>query len=288
MLEYFKRNQLKIAILTVIFSFFFILASQTEEDVVDNWFSATVNVVVYPFQLVSHSIETFFSDTWNHYIWLIDLDKENELLRYKIKDLQQKNSQYIETAIAYDRLLDSLEFKQSDPDEKVFAEVVAVANEGYSRMLVLNKGTSDGIRKNFAVVTPEGIVGKIQSVTLYQSVVQLVIDPRSQFPAMIQRSRNKASLSGTTNGTLQLKLIPRRLELNIGDRIIASGLAGIFPKGSLVGHIESIDKKEFGLFQEAVIAPAVDFSRIEEVFVIISTNKNIHDPLFTNSVREGL
>ena len=186
-----------------------------------------------------------------------------------------------EIRTAFNRQRRLLEFEQINQDKKVFAEVVGEVKRGFSKLLVLNKGSKDGIKRNFAVVTPEGVVGKIQSVTPYGSVVQLITDPNSQFPVLVQRNRAKAMIQGNLEGSLNIVHFPRRTDLEKGDLVITSGLAGIMPKGLAVGRVSSIEKKEFGLFQNANLTPAVDLNRLEEVIVILYVRSNIHQPLFS-------
>jgi rod shape-determining protein MreC len=283
MFDYIKRNQLQIAIVITLISFFFILVSQSGKKRVDNWFSYLAQTLVYPFQATSTWVGQGFTGVWGGYIALQGVREENQTLKKTITSLRQDNAKYKEMYSNYQRLQAALKFQQKDPDQKVFAEVIAESKVGHSKVLVINKGSSDGIRKNFAVVTPEGAVGKIQSVTRFQAHVQLITDSHSEFPVLIQRvsRRTKAFLQGKSNGQLHIVNIPRTLILNVGDPIIASGLSGIFPKGALVGKIKSIQKKKFGLFQTVTLKPAVDFNRLEEVFVILNTKKNIYSPLFT-------
>lgn len=280
MLDFLQKNRRRISVIVLLIFFLGVLISQTEESRSDNWFTAIVQSIAYPFQSAFHFAETRTTAIWNHYIWLIDAQKENRGLREKVKALEELNSENREIRIAYRRLLKLLEFKQKDPNKKLFAEVVVEINKPFSSLLIINKGSDDGIRPNFGVVTPRGIVGKIQSVTAFQSVVQLITDTRTQFPVLIQRTRTKAMLH-VRDGQLVIGKIPRRLELYENDRIVTSGLAGIFPKGFSVGRVSGIEKKEFGLFQSVILKPAVELNKIEEVAVILKSAYNIHQPLFT-------
>lgn len=281
MFDFIKTNRFRISVVLIFIVLLVYIISQIDRPRSDNWISALVQNITYPFQATFHFVTSEISDTWTGYIWLVNARKENKQLKDRIKQLEEINASNEGIRISYYRLLKLLEFEEKDPNIKLYAEVVVEYRKPFSKLLIINKGSKHGIRPNFGVVTPEGIVGKIQSVTNFQSVVQLISDSQSQFPILIQRTRTKAMLEAV-EGQLKIQQIPRRLELKIGDKIVTSGLAGVFPKGFLVGQIESIDKKEFGLFQSAVIAPAVDLSRIEEVSVILKNVENIHQPLFTD------
>jgi len=281
MLDFLQKNRRRISVIFLLVFFLIILISQTEKTRSDNWFSRFVQNVAYPFQSSFHYIETQIITFRDHYIWLVGIAEKNNELRFKVKQLEEKNAENREIRIAYQRLLALLEFKKKDPNEKVFAEVIVEIDKPFSKLLVINKGIEEGIRRNFGVVTPRGIVGKVQSATSIQSVVQLITDARTQFPVLIQRTRTKAMMQVKDN-QLVISKIPRRLELYENDRIITSGLAGIFPKGIPVGRIKQIEKKEFGLFQSVILSPAVELNKIEEVAVILRSVYNIHSPLFTD------
>jgi rod shape-determining protein MreC len=154
-----------------------------------------------------------------------------------------------------------------------------------------------GIRRNFPVVLREGVVGRVQSVTALQSVVELIVDRRHRFPVLIQRSRERMDLqgeggnlrllpqdrgiaSGTGDG-LRMHRIRMLADVEKGDRVITSGLAGIFPKGLLVGTVTNVGRERHELFQSAEIQPVVDFNKIEGVFVILRDPNDPDYPLFS-------
>ena len=161
MLDFLQKNRRRISVIFLLIFFLTILISQTEESRSDNWFSALVQNVVYPFQSAFHFTESRISALWNQYIWLINAQKENKDLLSQVKQLEELNAENREIRIAYQRMLKLLEFKKKDPNKKVFAEVVVEINKPFSRLLIINKGSDDGIKPNFGVVTPRGIVGKI-------------------------------------------------------------------------------------------------------------------------------
>jgi len=281
MLDFLIKNRRRLSVFFLLVFFLSILISQTQTSREENWFSSTIQSIVYPLQRAFFIVHRRVFNTWNHYVWLIDTERENRELEKKIKYLEELNAEHREIRIAYQRLLKLLEFREQDPNLKVFAEVVVEINKPISRFLIINKGSDDGIRPNFGVVTPLGIVGKIQSVTSSQSVVRLITDSRTQFPVLVQRTRTKAMLQ-VQDDKLVINRLPRHLELYENDRIVTSGLAGIFPKGLPVGYISRIKKKDFGLFQSVTLVPAVELNKIEEVAVIVKSVYNIHQPLFTD------
>jgi rod shape-determining protein MreC len=282
MLRFIKNNRLRISIVCILLFFLLYLAIQVDTRRSENWFSATVHTLFYPFQSAFHFFEEQITNGWKHYVWLMDVREENERLWERIWQLEEENAEGREIRLSYERLRVALEFKEKDPNKKLFAEVIYELSRPFFQILVINKGADEGIKPNYAVVAYGGIIGKIQSVTSNQSVVQLITDSRSQFPVLIQRTRTKAMLYGSLEGNLTIKRIPRRLELFKDDQVVTSGLAGVFPKGFPVGKVDKIDKKPFGLFQSVSLTPAIDLSKIEEVGVILRNVYSIHEPLFTD------
>ena len=281
MFNFLKRHRYRISIGLILAVFFLILVGQVEKGRVDNWFTATLQTLAYPFQATTDWVVDGTTGLWRRYLWLVAVEEENRLLKRELQAYQEESAKNRELVLAYDRLLNMLSFQKTNPDEKIFAEVVGEQRDSFSKLLVINRGSRDGVRKNFAVVTPQGVVGKIKSVTPFQSVVQLITDSRSHFPALLQQTRMKAMVQGELDGSLRISNFPRRFQLNRGDLIVTSGLAGIFPKGLPIGRVWEVEKKNFGLFQKVKLAPAVALDQLEEVAVILYSVRNIHQPLFT-------
>ena len=284
MLDFLQKYRLRLSIILIVGFLLVLLFSQIDRSRSDNWYSSFVQVVSYPFLTTYKFIENRVISVWTHYLWLIDVQSENTLLKAKVRMLEAENAENREMRIHYRRLIGLMEFDRRDRNKKRFASVIVEIDRPFSRLLVIDKGSKHGIKPNFAVVSPEGIVGKIQSVTPFQSVVQLITDSHSQFPVLVQQSRTKAMVFGSQDGALQLKYIPRRLELKENDMVVTSGLAGIYPKGLAVGKVHSIQKKSFELFQRIILTPSANLDKIEEVAVIVKNVGSIHQPLFTDGV----
>jgi len=282
MLKFIQRYKLRLSLGFVLIFLLLSLLGQVGGNRQENWFSSLFQAATQPFLRFSDYMVDGVSGVWTGYIWLVGVKKENQQLTKQLLELQSQAAQGREVYKGYLRQRELLNFKQKNQDQKVFAEVVGEIQRGFSRLLILNKGSREGIKKNFAVVTPSGVVGKIQSVTDYQSVVQLITDPNSKFPVLVQQNRAKAMVQGSLDGTISITHFPRRIEIEQGGVVVTSGLAGILPKGFPVGLVSSVEKKEFGLFQTVTIEPLAELHNLEEVVVILYANQNIHHPLFTD------
>ncbi len=122
-----------------------------------------------------------------------------------------------------------------------------------------------------AVISPEGVVGQILKVAPHYATVLLVTDYNSAIDSIVQKTRARAIVEGKGENRCQLKYLLRAEEVNVGDVILTSGLGGNFPKGLLIGEIRKVEKKGYGIFQYAEIAPSVDLTKLEEVLVITKT-----------------
>ena len=137
-------------------------------------------------------------------------------------------------------------------------------------MIVINRGSEQGITKDMPVVTPQGLVGNVIQVFGNTAKVQLILDPRSAVGSLVQRTESRTAAivegSGTTPLSPRMVNLARDADIIKGDKVITSGWGGIYPKGLVVGEVTAVVNEEGGLLKYAVLKPAVDFDRLEEVF----------------------
>jgi len=198
------------------------------------------------------------------------LRSENQALRIRIEELllQEKNY-YQEMASSNQRLRELLDFKKQQPYSLIPVEVIAYAPHNYFQVIFIGKGRDEGIRKEMVVVNSQGLIGRVIEAYPHRAKVLLILDERSKIGVRDQRTRDIGILHGKgERGICELKYALSRADVRVGDRIITSGLGGLFPKGILVGEICDIKKDPNQLFQEIVVAPSVDFGKLEELFVI--------------------
>jgi rod shape-determining protein MreC len=120
------------------------------------------------------------------------------------------------------------------------------------------------------VVVPEGIVGYVLDAAANDSKVLLIIDRNSSVDALVQRTRVRGLAQGLPKGLCRFDYALRKLDLKIGDAVISSGFDGIYPKGLRIGYISKVIRRNAGLFQDVELTPYVDFTKLEEVMVILS------------------
>ena len=253
----------------------FILMSQTHTNEGTSRFQSVVQTLTYPLQASVNSVASTFKNLWNSYISLIDVNEENKLLRQQLLDIEEKMNQHIENSVQFLRLRNQLLFARKKITDKIFAEIIGESADNNHDISLINRGSNQLVQRNYIVLRKEGLVGRIQSVSPFQSSVQLITDHRSRVSSLIQRNRIRGLIYGTHRG-LEMRQINQHANIKIGDRVISSGLGGLYPKGLLIGWVKEIRRQKHELFKTAILDSAVDFNQIEEVFVIVPTKTDSH------------
>lgn len=217
--------------------------------------------------MLTHSVKKI-RDTWDHYISLTKIQEDNQFLKNKIKQLKQEALKNVEQLKTFERLSKVLEYKLASENEMVLATVIGADSLSWSRMITIDRGTSDGVEKNMAVVTHKGLVGHIIQVAPGFSKVLLITDVRNAVDALDQNYRTRGVVVGKGSNTCEMKYISQDADIQVGDPVISSGLGGVFPKGLLIGKVSQVGESKEGLFKNVTITPAVKLSFLEEVFVL--------------------
>ncbi len=216
------------------------------------------------FSAVDHGI----SETWEGYVALQGVRDENRQLRRELEFLKSQNNQLRESVAATQRYEALLNFKDQSKSQMVAAQVIGRDATNWYRGLILNKGEHDGVHPEMGVVTPAGVVGRVVKANSASSVVLLVTDPNNAIAGLVQRTRDEGIVEGTSHGRARLKYIPLLSHVQVGDRVVTSGLTGAFPRGMAIGVLTQIEKEEGALFQTAEIEQEVDLTKLDEVLVI--------------------
>jgi rod shape-determining protein MreC len=206
--------------------------------------------------------------SWDDYLALQSVRSDNEQLRREVAQLQVALQQQRALAQQSRTLVDLLKLREQVQLDTVAAEVIAGSASPDFRTLTIDKGTAHGLRPDMAVIAPAGVVGRIITPSARAAKVQLLIDRNAAAGAVVERSRAQGVVEGT-GGDLRLNYVSGTADVRSGDVVITSGIDGIYPKGFVLGQIESVERSA-GEFGAIVIRPAVDFSSIEAVLVVVS------------------
>ncbi len=206
---------------------------------------------------------------WETYLDWKNVRAENHRLREEIQRLRVEALRVGETDDENRRLRLLLVLQEHLPLTTVAGEVIAREWGGWIRALTVNRGRGDNISRMTAVISPDGLIGRIVEVRPGASIIQVLTDPASTVGAHVVRTRTPGIVEGEPRGTLRFKYMARDgISIRVGDVLVTSGQGGLFPRGIPIGRVQAIDDRGAALFHYAVLAPAVDFSKVDEVLLI--------------------
>ncbi len=211
--------------------------------------------------------------TWKRYVLLVGLEEKNRGLEETVASLRREVNHCREMSLEYTRLRELLNMKSDLAFPSVAARVVGRDRASVFRTVLINKGTTDGIKAGFPVVAAEGVAGRIIEVSWNVSKVLLLVDYNSNIAALVQRNRCQGVLQGAGGSGCELKYVQRSEEVKTGDMVLTSGLAGVFPKGLRLGTVTAVKKEEADLFQKITVNPTVDIAKLEEVLVVVENKE---------------
>lgn len=277
MLSFVKRHQIIFAAVVLCLFSLHLASSSRKGTGGDIIVRTTLTVLTRPIQGALLGVHGAIAGTWKDYVYLVGLKENNHRLQSDINDLLEKNNLLKEELLLNARLKELLEFKEQGATQTVAAEILGFSNfglgGGWTRTMIINKGTKDSILVDMPVVTPTGVVGRIIESNRFTSTVLLITDPRSKVDAITQRSRVKGITGGNGAEDLELKYIRELDDVKEGDRIVTAGLGRIFPKGLLIGTVSMTRKGQDNFFKDIHVRPAASFETLEEV-LIITDNAN--------------
>lgn len=219
---------------------------------------------------------------WSGYVDLRGVRAENERLKKQLGELQVQFQQEHATADRARQLERLLGFQHQIGLQTIPATVIGAGVSLDFRTLTIDKGSSAGVKPDMAVIAPTGVVGRIVTPTRHASKVQLLIDRNAAAGALVERSRAQGVVVGARgereddeqvrrpdDDLLRMEYVAGTADVRVGDTVVTSGIDQIYPKGFLIGTVESVDRGT-GTYKVIRVRPAVDFSQLEEVLIVSS------------------
>ncbi len=232
------------------------------------WWQALVIEVVAPVQRVVSVPATSVRDVINNYVDLVYVADENVKLKERIAELEEINLQYREALVASGHL-DRIAAMRDDFEVPMLpARVVGLDISLWFRSVVVDRGEEHGIVAGNPIVTNNGVAGLVTAASGHAAKAMLLLDRQSAVDGVVQRSRTRGVVRGTGSDSLEFEFVARDGDVQSGDVIITSGLDAIYPKGLRIGEVRELRERGGDLIQTAVLTPAVDFERLEQVFVM--------------------
>jgi rod shape-determining protein MreC len=235
-------------------------------------------------QRATTSVVGGVQDSWQNYFALQQVRTDNERLTQELAQLRVQMQQERALAQQSRSLQQLLDLRSSLEVKTTGANVIGSGASAEFRTVTLDKGTGDGLRPDMAVISPSGVVGRVIMPTGRASKLQLLIDRNAAAGALVERSRAQGVVVGTGTDRLRMDYVSGTADLKVGDRVVTSGIDGIYPKGFVIGQIESIERGA-GEFSGITVRPAVDFTGLESVLVVltppVAVNENLEPGIET-------
>ena len=225
------------------------------------FFAYAINNISYTMTLGASTI----TGAWDS---LNRKDDEYQRMRAQVRDLTIRLSELEKLRKENLRLREMLAFKISEPRQVAIATVISRSARRWSGSIMIDQGTADGVKKDMAVITPEGLVGKVLEARQYYSVVLLITDSRFAAAVRLQDNRVEAVLVGDGRGSCIVKYLNADASASKDGVFVTSGLDALFPSGIPAGEITRIDTPEKALFHVVQAAPLARLDKLEEVIVV--------------------
>ena len=210
---------------------------------------------------------------FNEYLANINASKKNKELLKKVLVLKEKIFAFEELAKENRRLKELLQFEEGLSIKGVLAQVVGWDTSSDFKSLRINRGAKDGLRLQSTVVTAEGVVGYVYRMTDHFSDVLTILNPKNRIDGIVERTRSHGIIEGFSSQKCIMKYVNQSDPLTLNDVVLTSGLGNIYPKGLQIGVVTKIKRESYETMQYVEIDPAVNFSRLEEVIVLVSEKK---------------
>jgi rod shape-determining protein MreC len=252
----------------IVFILFVLLIIQSRNPNINGPFKGILGNIINPIIYYSNSVTNFFGNITDNYIFLINVKKENDLLKEEINKLKLENIILNEKKSEFERLKRLLKFKEAYNFETIACNIIAKNIDSYVKYYIIDRGKVDGIKKNDAIISFNGVVGYVSEIYHGTSKVNVILNVQTNVSVINKRTRITGILSGSGKGDLIVRYYDKLDQVEKGDLIVTSGLGGIYPKGIPVGKVVRSFKSDTGIFQQLEVIPIVNFNKIENVLVI--------------------
>ena len=269
MQQFFLRNKKTLLILALLVAAFTLFAKGIEQKKRPSFFDRIVlTLFSFPLSITNKGINAV-SNTWNHYFFLVGLHDENIALKKRVNTLSIDSQLQQEQADENKRLRDLLVFRKKFEHTMLPAEIIGRDPSGWFKTILVDKGSNDGIAKDTGVITPDGVVGRVIEVGLNSAKVLLLSDVNCYVDAVVKRTRTHGMVVGRGENMCTLAYMLKTEDVALGDIIISSGINTIYPRGIIIGTVTKINRDRSGFFLSIEVQPAVDFSKLHEVLIVL-------------------
>ena len=232
--------------------------------------------LVTPFEQGIHGSGQALSGLWNDYIDIRHVRDENKELQQTVDRLRLEQAELHEDALQGQRLQELLKFRENYAYQTLAAQVIGTSGSMQSHVIYIDKGSDDGLAPDMAVVTSDGIVGKVRDVFPHSAQVLEINDQTSGAGVVLVKTRTRGILRGNAAGQPQVINILADQRIQPGEPVLTAGGDQIFPRGLPVGVVERVERdRERGSFINVIIQPAANLQHLDEVLVITSLEAHL-------------
>lgn len=275
---FFFKNYKTIVFVVVLLAIALILLSYNiKKETRNNFIKKIVLEAAAPVQNTLNAAVKGIGDAWSRYIFLVGIVEENNKLKKKINELKTDLILYQEGYLESQRLKKLLSIIDDSDHDYIAARVIGREQASLSKVILINKGSAQGLAVGMPVVAQPGVIGRVTDVSWHSARVLLLIDESSNIDALVQRNRTQGIIRGAGSRGCILKYVSKTQDVKEGDAVVSSGIGGVFPKGIIVGTVNHVDRQEAGLFLKINVTPAIDFSKLEEVLIITSKESGVEN-----------
>jgi rod shape-determining protein MreC len=268
-----RYRDLAIVLLALAVPFWFLRASMRDPSKQSTGPDRVIMLIATPVQYAAATLARGLSNLWGDYIYLVDVKEDNRSLASQNARLRERVHKLEALEDDNRRLRRLLELRQSLRADVVSAQVIGKDTSEFFKVarVSLDRDARD-IPPNQPVLSQDGVVGTTLKSAKDTVDVRLVVDAGSGVDVVVQRTGARGFVRGAGDEKYQCKVqyMERTDEVEVGDLLVTSGVGHRFPKGIPVATVTQVVKRDFGLYQEVFAAPTVDFSRLEEVLIVIS------------------
>jgi len=210
------------------------------------------------------------SGSWEEYITLVDVGRDNTVLRERIAALEDENLQLREALVESGNLERLVAMRTGFEADLMPARVIGQDVSPYFRSLLLDRGRASGVLSGMPVVSDRGLVGLVTATTSSAARTMLLVDRRAAVDAVVQRSRALGIVRGTGGASLEFSFLMRGADVRRGDVLLTSGVGGVYPKGLRIGVVEAVNAQKGALVHTARVTPSVDYGQLETAFALLA------------------
>jgi rod shape-determining protein MreC len=220
-------------------------------------------------QRATSSVVDGIRGVWSGYVGLRQVRAENDALRQELANAQLEIQRQHALADRTRSLENILGLSNSIQLQTTAAQIIGAAASPDFRTVTIDKGSAQGLRSDMAVLAPTGVVGRVVVAGPRASRVQLLVDRNAAAGALVERSRAQGVVVGAGDDRLRLEYVSETSDVAVGDAVVTSGIDGIYPKGFVIGTVETVEKSGVA-YRTIGIRPAVNFSALEDVLVVLT------------------